>query len=434
MLSFGELMSGALSGILPVVLLVVAGALIPPTKLFKASDFRYFSALVFKFTFPISLIYTLGARVTIVHEDLLIIAAYFATILITFFLCMFLALFLDKRENFIASTVHMWCGSTLSNCVAMGVPIIAGLFGSKYERYCFIHMYPWGACLVFYYFMYELWTTIQQQKKLHPPTQDTPLRGSGQSHSRDKGFDDSDGSSIPQVQSSMQCQSDMCLDNVQIDATIPPTLGQVPLSMNQEASVAKAKVRAPKLNINYRKVVCISMRNTFKVPIILCLLITLVYLIAGSYAPQIKTLPTPIRLFFVNLGNTTTPVANIMMGMYGYRKVEECIEKYRTDKAQGCLKEYSRYMWTETLRFCIMTLLRQFIFPLIMMEIMFGMKLNKELIAINTILAATPTGVFCFVMCDTYHYNGLSTGAAAIIQCLTMFLAVPALYYICMAI
>ena len=427
MLSFGELMDGALSGILPVVLLVALGAFIPAVKLFKASEFRYFSALVFKFTFPISLVYTLGAKVTIVHEDLLIIAAYFVMIVAIFFLSMLLALFLDKRENFIASTVHMWCGSTLSNCVAMGVPIIAGIFGSEYERYCFIHMYPWGSCLVFYYFMYELWTTIQQQKKLLQHVEEPPLV-ENQSNSRERGADDTEDSHIPQVQFSAQNQNDMSLDNVQTNATVPSASGRPPLP--KTTSVAKA----PKLEINYRKVVCISLRNTFKVPIILCLIITLVYLMVGAYAPQVKNLPTPLRLFFVNLGNTTTPVANIMMGMYAYRKVEECIEKYRADKAWGRLKEYKKYMWVETIRFCIMTLLRQFISPLIMMGVMFGMKLDKEIITINTILAATPTGVFCFVMCDTYNYNGLSTGAAAVIQCLTMFLTVPTLYYICEAI
>lgn len=427
-LSFGELMSGALSGILPVVLLVGAGAIIPAVKLFKASEFRYFSAIVFKFTFPISIIYTLGAKVTIVYEDLLIIAAYFAMILAMLFLCMLLALCLDKRENFIASTVHMWCGSTLSNCVAMGVPIIAGIFGSKYERYCFIHMYPWGSCLVFYYFMYELWTTIQQQKKLLQQTESAPVLTNNQCNGIRKGAEDTEDSQIPRAQLPTQCQSgDMGINSAQMDTTIPTTSRQ---SLPSSAKTGKAG----KVKINYRKVICISMRNTFKVPIIICLIVTLVYLLVGSYAPQVKTLPTPLRLFFINLGNTTTPVANLMMGMYAYRKVEECIERYQKDKAMGRLNEYSRYMWTETLRFCIMTFLRQFVSPLIMMGIMFAMGLEQEIIAINTILAATPTGIFCFVMCDTYNYSGLSTGAAAIIQCLTMFLAVPTLYYICMSI
>lgn len=433
-LSFGELMSGSLSGILPVVLLVGAGAVIPAVKLFKASEFRYFSAIVFKFTFPISIIYTLGAKVTIVYEDLLIIAAYFAMILIMLFLCMLLAFCLDNRENFIASTVHMWCGSTLSNCVAMGVPIIVGIFGSKYERYCFIHMYPWGSCLVFYYFMYELWTTIQQQKKLLQQKEAAPLSIDNKHDSNAKAPEDIEDShtsrtQLPTLTTPGQA-SDMRIDTAQIDTTIPTTSIQSSSYPKKEAATTKPG----KVEINYRKVICISMRNTFKVPIIMCLIITLIYLLVGSYAPQVKNLPTPLRLFFVNLGNTTTPVANLMMGMYAYRKVEECIEKYQKDKAAGQLKKYSKYMWTETLRFCIMTLLRQFISPLIMMGIMVFMKLNQELIAINTILAATPTGIFCFVMCDTYNYSGLSTGAAAIIQCLTMFLAVPTLYYICMAI
>lgn len=151
----GDLFLATLNGVMPVLLLLATGIAIGFLKLYPPQDYPKLSSLIFRFTFPAAMVYTIG-KMNIGRDELLVIAAHFASIFLALPISYAIGYKLDRPARSIASVVHTWSGSTFSNSVVIGVPIINSMFGEDVIYFCSIHIIATGTSLAFFYFCYEL--------------------------------------------------------------------------------------------------------------------------------------------------------------------------------------------------------------------------------------------------------------------------------------
>ncbi|TNJ29784.1 Membrane transport protein [Giardia muris] len=426
--SFGQILLATFEGTFPVLVLLLLGMLMTWPKILLPADFRKLSALVFRWTFPIATVYLLG-RIEMTADEGKILGAFFGMIVIDFVICLCIAPLMDRnKRNFLAATVSMWCGTTLTNCVAVGQPIIESIFDAEdAKKYCYLHILPWGVCLIFYHFMYELWvalTAADNEEAAEAATSAIPMEPVTQPIG--------DGTSNAIALASERGMSTALTVEHALNPSSKTTQGFVNEQVSN-ASASDTKNSTRKSKIPYGKIICASAIKTMKVPLIIGVLVGLVYMGIATAVPKMRTPPKFILNFFTLIGSITTPVANVMMGLYTMFKIYEIRDEHHAARDNGELSAFNKHIWLEIMRFSVMTLLRQLITPVIMMFLMHAMKLDAKTIVINTITAATPTGILCFVLSDYYKYGGVNTWMAAVFQMVTMLIVVPTMYYICVA-
>lgn len=427
--SFGEILLSTFEGTFPVLVLLLLGMLMTWPKILLPVDFRKLSALVFRWTFPIATVYLLG-RIEMTASEGKILGAFFGMIVIDFVVCLCIAPLMDRnKHNFLAATVNMWCGTTLTNCVAVGQPIIESLFDAEdAKKYCYLHILPWGVCLIFYHFIYELWVALMAAEKEQSEEEAAESAIQMEPVTRPIG-DGTTGSTCIATDRGMA--TTMTVEHVpgaDPNATQAVTNDQV-----LKEKTAKSSANTKKSKIPYGKIILTSAIKTMKVPLIIGVLVGLIYMGVATAVPRMRNPPPFILNFFTLIGSVTTPVANIMMGLYTMFKIHEIKEDHHAAKENHQLSSFYNHIWLEIMRFSVMTLLRQLLTPVIMMFLMHAMKVDAKTITINTIIAATPTGILCFVLSDFYKYGGVSTWMAAVFQMVTMLIVVPTIYYICIA-
>lgn len=490
-----QLFLATLNGIIPLILLVAVGAIAAGSKVFPPEKNGLISGIIFKCTFPISIVYTLGI-IDMNINDIYIVVCFFIMLFILLPVSLVLGLMLDKRENLIAATAHMWSGTTLTNSVAIGQPLLAALFNEAIAtKYAFLQTIGWGLGIAFYFFTYELWATKKRlvednmreqmaaaavvksarpslgkrqsirpmgineavrrqssgavasgndsQTHLSPSMPALSPRDSTDAKSTERPAPDEEPPSEkkPSREEAEMRTEHSAPDEVAVEET-PDIYSVASADVNNLESQIDGHLRAqtvelppptvpivpPKIPVG--RIICKSLLNTIKVPMVIGVLLGILYNIIATFGYKgLRTLPYMLEKFFVFCGALTAPGLALMMGLFVYNEIAV---QLRLKKQRLCP---DKHFWAmEVTRFVIMTLLRQLVAPLILLGLMLGFRMPPSIIVPNVLLCGVPTGVFCYPIAVQYKYFSISMAMSVNIQLVTIVAFVPILYYICLHI
>lgn len=426
-------MLAACNGIIPLILVITTGGVAPCANVIEALDYKKLSKLVFGWTFPITMFYSLG-RLTFTIEDVLVIVAYIVACLIDLPICMAFALFLDTRENFVGAVAHLWSSSSISNCIVVGIPIVAAMYGEENAlKYCYLQAIAWGILLPLYYFMWELYRS-QKEARAHKASASVvpPHERKRLSVSEETAISSAmEGTAVSLKSISAPAMGEFVHSSMSTLAhdALDSHLNRTIQINSHSPSKNKPEPDAPK-QLGICNLILHTLNSTFRIPMVIGIIITIIYILIATFGYNpLRQLPAMIATWLKLLASLTTPLGALLLGAFITSMIDEQVANYKAGNMPSC-----KYWGMEMLRFTLISILKLFVMPLLFIGVARGFRISPYIIQINTIVSSSSTAVFCVAMADRYNYYKVSVGLSANVQILLMFACVPILYYICYAI
>lgn len=450
-----ELFLACLNGVVPLILLMIVGVIVAVTKVYPAEKFGILSGLIFKATFPLSMVYFIGI-IVIDKSDILIIVCYFLTVCLFFFICLITSFFLDTMENIPASIGHMWVTTTMANSVGVGRPMLLALFTPDVaNKYSFLQIIGWGPGIAFYYFCFELWRTRKQAiEEAETPLSSPESTMFTSSHIELKDVkqngmletshlqveqgqnEESNGPMLelrqvtpeneitgtPARRRSMKSMT-IITDKNASKVVSKPTLPSIQLKRSAKKKAARKQV----VKVHYGLIIGRALLNTIKIPMVIAFILGIIYNLIATYLwGTLRALPEMIQVFFDYCNMLTAPGLALMMGLFTVFITQNEIKLKKEHKSMN------KHEWgMEVLRFILMTVLGQLIKPLIFLGLMIAFHIPPEIILPNVLCSSVPPAVFAYPLAVEYKYHPISPALTVDFNLLTLMIFIPILYYIC---
>lgn len=419
MLAGAQVMLASSNGIVPLLLLLLIGALAPMLRIIKSQTYRDLSNLLFRWTFPLTMAYTIG-QLTVDVNDVLLILAYTIASILVLPLCVVATRFVDTKDNFIPALAQLWSASTLNNTIVVGLPIASSVYGvANADKFCYLQVISTCVLMPCYYFLWELHKVRHQEKHL------VANELIGVVHKTE--------SHAALLSSTLAADHANIASVALADVTEPSTMsaakdeqGHVehldPSVTDQHPSPSDPPSPS---SISMKAIIATTLKNTFQIPVVVGTIVAIIYLLFSSFVYHpLRRLPTMIDKTLIMTASLTSPMGALMLGCFISYIIEAKRKSANTDR-----REMRKSIGNDLLRFAIITIIKQVIVPFIFLGVCYGFNIDAIPVMVSTLSASSCTAIFSFAMSDQYSYHTLSVGLAATLQIILMFAVVPMLYY-----